>query len=98
MCINPLPKHKLMKMKLTLMTLLLTMTVGLWAQNTTPRLVVWQKNGEKVYFELNEMPETTFENGLPVRRSAPPRTVCLPWLACPSSAPGSGRRACQLTS
>lgn len=59
-----------MKIKLTLMTLLLTMTVGLWAQNTTQRLVVWQKNGEKVYFNLNQMPETTFENGLLVIRSS----------------------------
>ena len=49
-----------MKRKLTLMTLLLMMVVGLWAQNTTQRLVVWQKSGEKVYFDLNEMPETTF--------------------------------------
>lgn len=52
-----------MKIKLTLMTLLLTMTVGLWAQNTTQRLVVWQKNGEKVYFNLAEEPKTTFEDG-----------------------------------
>ena len=65
MCINPIPKHKLMKMKmkLTVMTLLLTMTIGLWAQNTTQRLVVWQKNGEKVYFDLAEEPKTTFEDG-----------------------------------
>ena len=46
------------------MTLLLTMTVGLWAQNTTQRLVVWQKNGEKVYFDLAEEPKTTFRGGL----------------------------------
>lgn len=59
-----------MKRKLTLMTLLLMMVVGLWAQNTTQRLVVWQKSGEKVYFDLNEMPETTFENGLLVIRSS----------------------------
>lgn len=50
-----------MKRKLTLMTLLLMMVVGLWAQNTTQRLVVWQKSGEKVYFDLEEQPRTTFE-------------------------------------
>ena len=27
------------------------------------RLVVWQKSGQKVYFDLNEEPETTFEDG-----------------------------------
>lgn len=53
-----------MKTKLTLLTLLLTIAAGLWAQNDTPRLVVWYKNGEKTYFELNEMLETTFEGGL----------------------------------
>ena len=50
--------------------MLLTMAVGLWAQNATPRLVVWHKNGEKTYFELNEMPETTFEGGLLFIRSS----------------------------
>ena len=58
-----------MKTKLTLLTLLLTIAVGLWAENATPRLVVWHKNGEKTYFELNEMPETTFKGGLLVIRS-----------------------------
>lgn len=28
-----------------------------------PRLVVWQKNGKKVFFELAEEPHTTFEQG-----------------------------------
>lgn len=59
-----------MKTKLTLLTLLLMLAAGVWAQNATPRLVVWQKSGEKVYFELNEMPETTFENRLLVIRSS----------------------------
>ena len=27
------------------------------------RLVVWQKSGQKVYFDLNEEPETPFEDG-----------------------------------
>ena len=34
-----------------------------FAQDVTQRLVVWQKSGEKVYFDLNEEPETTFEDG-----------------------------------
>ena len=44
--------------------LILTIAMTSWAQQTTPRLVVWQKSGEKVYFQLADMPETTFENGL----------------------------------
>lgn len=28
-----------------------------------PILVVWKKDGTRVYYELNEMPETTFQNG-----------------------------------
>ena len=59
-----------MRTKLTFLTLLLTIAVGLWAQDATPRLVVWQKSGEKTYFELNEMPETTFEDGMLVIRSS----------------------------
>ena len=59
-----------MKRKLTLLTLLLTLATGVWAQNATPRLVVWQKSGEKVYFELNDMPETTFEDGQLVIKTA----------------------------
>lgn len=31
---------------------------------SSARLVVWQKSGEKVYFNLTEEPKTTFENGL----------------------------------
>ena len=50
--------------------MLLMFAMATWAQNTSPRLVVWQKNGEKTYFELNEMPETTFENGFLVIRSS----------------------------
>ena len=52
------------------MALLFMVTaVSTWAQ-TSPQLVVWQKSGEKVYFELNEMPETTFENGLLVIKTS----------------------------
>ena len=43
--------------------LLLAMTIGTWA-DTQQRLIVWMKNGDKVYFNLVEEPETTFENGL----------------------------------
>ena len=54
-----------MKARLTIITLLLTFAVSaMWAQKVTKRLVLWQKSGEKVYFDLNDMPETTFENGL----------------------------------
>lgn len=38
--------------------------ISLSAQNdATQRMVVWQRSGEKVYFDLTEEPETTFENG-----------------------------------
>lgn len=50
-----------MKQKVTLLTLLLMLAMTTWAQDTTQRLVVWQKSGEKVYFDLTEEPETTFE-------------------------------------
>lgn len=51
------------------MLLLWLMTVGAMAQ-TTPRLVVWQKSGEKVHFQLSDLPETTFEDGLLVIRTS----------------------------
>ena len=54
----------LLHMKKTIITLMLALfTVGAWAQETQ-RLVVWQKSGEKVYYELADLPETTFEDGL----------------------------------
>ena len=59
-----------MKTRLTINILLLMLAMTTWAQNVAPRLVVWQKSGEKTYFELNEMPETTFEDGLLVIRSS----------------------------
>ena len=44
-------------------TLLLMFTAtSVWA-DTQQRLIVWMKNGQKVYFDLVEEPETTFENG-----------------------------------
>lgn len=59
-----------MKKKLTLMALLLVFATATWAQTATQRLVVWQKSGEKVYFDLNEEPETTFEDGLLIIKTA----------------------------
>lgn len=38
--------------------------MGTLAQQAGPQLVVWQKSGEKVYYELGNLPETTFEDGL----------------------------------
>lgn len=51
----------MMRRKLITMLLLLAATVA-WGQ-TEKRLVVWQKSGEKVYFDLADLPETTFEDG-----------------------------------
>ena len=48
--------------------LLLTATLSSLADSQ--RLVVWQKSGQKVYFDLNEEPETTFEDGNLVIRSS----------------------------
>lgn len=45
-----------------LMTLFATIN-SMMAQEGRQRLVVWQKSGEKVYFDLTEEPKTTFENG-----------------------------------
>ncbi len=54
-----------MKQRLLLLSLLFCFAAtAMWAQAATKRLVLWQKSGEKVYFDLNDMPETTFENGL----------------------------------
>ena len=44
-------------------TLMLTAVVAL-AQTSGQRLVVWQKDGQKVYFDLSEEPKTTFSNGM----------------------------------
>lgn len=52
-----------MKAKRTILLLVLSLVfcAGAWA---APRLVVWQKNGQKVFYDLAEEPHTTFENGL----------------------------------
>ena len=52
----------IMKTRLSIISLLLMFAAVTWAQDVTQRLVVWQKNGEKVYFDLSEEPETTFED------------------------------------
>lgn len=48
--------------------LLLAATVSSLADSQ--RLVVWQKSGQKVYFDLTEEPETTFEDGNLVIRTS----------------------------
>lgn len=62
-----------MKQKLTLMVFLLgcLFSTNAMAQQT---LVVWQKNGQKVYFNLAEEPHTTFENGKLVITTSSMRT------------------------
>ena len=45
---------------ITLMLLLLSVFTS-WADDETQRLVVWQKSGQKVFFDLTEEPETTGE-------------------------------------
>lgn len=52
-------------MKRHLLTTLVLFFVSMmtFAQADTQRLVLWQKSGDKVYFDLTEEPETTFENG-----------------------------------
>ncbi|MBR1917008.1 MAG: T9SS type A sorting domain-containing protein [Bacteroidaceae bacterium] len=57
-----------MKTRTLVLMLLLAATVSSLADSQ--RLVVWQKSGQKVYFDLNEEPETTFEDGNLVIRSS----------------------------
>ena len=49
--------------KTLILIFLVAWSIGNLAQTTTQRLVVWQKSGEKVYFDISELPETTFEDG-----------------------------------
>lgn len=49
-----------MKRKFTFLLLSLFLGLSTWA---APRLVVWQKNGEKVFYELADEPKTSFEKG-----------------------------------
>ena len=39
-------------------------SVALMAQEARPQLVVWLKGGEKAYFDLDKLPETSFGDGL----------------------------------
>ena len=52
-----------MKKILILIVFALALPSAMNAQSESQRLVVWQKSGEKVYFDLDEEPETTFEAG-----------------------------------
>ena len=52
-----------MKKILILIVFALALPSAMNAQGESQRLVVWQKSGEKVYFDLDEEPETTFEAG-----------------------------------
>ena len=55
-----------MKQRLLLLSLLLCFaTTATWAQSdTTQRLVVWLKGGQKIYHDLSDEPETTFSEGM----------------------------------
>ena len=53
---------KTRRMLLALCLLVGTLTAA--AQSDSPKLVVWQKNGEKVIFDLDKLPETTFGGGV----------------------------------
>lgn len=53
---------KTRRMLLALCLLVGTLTAA--AQSDSPKLVVWQKNGEKVVFDLDKLPETTFGGGV----------------------------------
>ena len=59
-----LTKLRFYMIKKTLILIsLLAWSIGSIAQTATQQLVVWQKSGEKVYFDISELPETTFEDG-----------------------------------
>ena len=54
-----------MKQRLLLLSLLLCLAATVtWAQSDSPQLVVWLKGGEKAYFDLDKLPETSFGDGL----------------------------------
>jgi len=50
--------------KILFIMLALVLPVVASADDETQRLVVWLKNGEKVYFDLAAEPKTRFSNGL----------------------------------
>lgn len=51
------------RLTLILTVLLFALPSMTWAQTIKQQLVVWQKNGDKVRYDLAELPETSFENG-----------------------------------
>jgi hypothetical protein len=59
-----------MKRLLKTFLLLALLSVAAESYAQSPRLVVWQKGGDKVYFELADLPETTFEGNLLVIRTS----------------------------
>ena len=52
-----------MKKALFLFAILLAMPLLANAQNNTKQLVVWLVNGQKVYHDLSDEPETSFSDG-----------------------------------
>lgn len=63
----------MMRTRLTILGLLLAMLCAPLVQaqqGVTPRLVVLQKSGQTVRYELAEQPVTTFENGLLVIKTS----------------------------
>lgn len=60
---NPHPLS-LRLIRLSLVACLAAVSLGAAAQDDASRLVVWQKNGEKAYFDLATEPETTFGGGV----------------------------------
>jgi hypothetical protein len=54
----------IMKKKYMMLIALYLVALATWAQGDTKRLVVWQKSGEKLYYDLADLPETSFENGM----------------------------------
>ena len=66
---------KALKILFMLFALLLAFPFIAWADGQ--RLVVWQKSGEKVYFDLNEEPETT--SHICIASSIPSPSCPTPW-------------------
>ena len=53
-----------MKLKLTIMTLLLALGMGAWAQETKDaKIIVWQKDGNTTEILFTEMPEFLYADG-----------------------------------
>ena len=53
-----------MKKLLLLLALMAALPLTAQADDATQRLVVWLKNGQKVYHDLTDEPETRFNNGM----------------------------------